>query len=502
MAGLFISSRCRLLPGTVFHTILIVKDPGHITEPDPLETKRDAEKATTYQSRILIGFALMAAVLFLPLEKLTIMDGLDASRVRLGLGIFVCIAFLWISEALPLAATALMVPLLSVLTGVNGVRESVAPFANPLIVIFFGGFALATAMAVQGLDRWVAISLVRFGRGRFLPVAALIFCGTAFLSMWMSNTATAAMMLPLALGILSQMEPGEKSHRNRVFLLLGLAYAASIRGLGTVIGSPPNVIAAARLDLTFAQWMLFGLPVVILGVPLMASILWWIWRPDNELRIEIQSETFHFHWRRIAMLAIFITAAGCWVFGAPLGALIGVESEMDSLVALGLVFLLLFFRVVEWRHINSGTDWGVLLLFGGGLALSGVLSSTGASEFLARLLTTLTGGWPLFLLAAAVVTFVTFVTFVTELASNTAVAALFVPIFYALALEQELAPGQLVLPLALAASCAFMMPVATPPNALVYGTGHIEQRAMMRSGIRMNAAFIILLAILSMILFN
>ncbi len=307
------------------------------------------------------------------------------------------------------------------------------------------------------------------------------------------------MMIPLALGILSQMEGGKRSHRNRVFLLLGLAYAASIGGLGTVIGSPPNVIAAARLELTFAQWMMIGLPVVVLGVPMMAAILWWIWRPDNDLRIEIQTEKFHFHWRRVAMLGIFISAAGCWVFGAPLGELIGVESDMDSLVALGLVFLLLFFRVVEWRHINTGTDWGVLLLFGGGLALSGVLSSTGASEFLARLLTAMTGGWPLFLLAAAVVTFVIFL---TELASNTAVAALFVPIFHALAIEQGLAPGQLVLPLALAASCAFMMPVATPPNALVYGTGQVEQREMMRSGVRMNAAFILLLSILSMLLFR
>jgi sodium-dependent dicarboxylate transporter 2/3/5 len=476
-----------------------VKEPKHIGHTDPLEAKRDTEKATTYQSRILTGFALMAVILFLPLEGLKLMEGLDPDRVRLGLGIFVCIAFLWISEALPLAATALMVPLLAVVSGVGGVRESVAPFANPLIVIFFGGFALATAMAVQGLDRWFAVSLVRLGRGKFLPVAALVFCGTAFLSMWMSNTATAAMMIPLALGILSQMEQGEHMRRNRVFLLLGLAYAASIGGLGTVIGSPPNVIAAAKLNLTFAQWMMIGMPVVIIGVPLMSAVLWWIWRPDNHLKIEIRAEEFRFHWRRVAMLGIFISAAGCWVFGKPLGALIGVEADMDSLVALGLVFLLLFFRVVEWRHINAGTDWGVLLLFGGGLALSGILSSTGASEFLARGLTALTGGWPVFLLAAAVVTFVIFL---TELASNTAVAALFVPIFHALAIEQGMLPGQLVLPLALAASCAFMMPVATPPNALVYGTGFVEQRDMMRSGLRMNFIFIIFLALLSMLLFR
>ncbi len=491
--------RCRLPLAGRFRILWTVKEPKHIGHADPLEAERTTEKATTYQGRILTGFGLLAVVLFLPLEGLALMEGLDADRVRLGLAIFVCIAFLWISEALPLAATALLVPLLSVLTGVGGVRESTAPFANPIIVIFFGGFALATAMAVQGLDRWVALSLVRLGRGRFLPVAGLVFCGTAFLSMWMSNTATAAMMIPLAMGILSQMEGGEAGRRNRVFLLLGLAYAASIGGLGTVIGSPPNVIAAAKLNLSFAQWMMIGLPVVVLGVPLMAAVLWWIWRPDAGLRIKVHREEFVFSPRRTAMLSVFVTAAVCWIFSKPLGELIGVTADMDSLVALGAVFLLLFFRVVEWRHINKGTDWGVLLLFGGGLALSGVLSSTGASEFLGRLLTVLTGGWPLFLLAAAVVAFVIFL---TELASNTAVAALFVPIFHALAVEQGMGPALLVLPLALAASCAFMMPVATPPNALVYGTGHVEQRDMMRSGLRMNAIFIIFLALLSILLFS
>jgi uncharacterized membrane protein len=175
--------RCRLPLAGRFRILWTVKEPKHIGHADPLEAERTTEKATTYQGRILTGFGLLAVVLFLPLEGLALMEGSDADRVRLGLAIFVCIAFLWISEALPLAATALLVPLLSVLTGVGGVRESTAPFANPIIVIFFGGFALATAMAVQGLDRWVALSLVRLGRGRFLPVAGLVSCGTAFLSM-------------------------------------------------------------------------------------------------------------------------------------------------------------------------------------------------------------------------------------------------------------------------------------------------------------------------------
>lgn len=440
---------------------------------------------------------LMAMAWVVPLDPRLVQD-LDAGRVSLGLGIFVCIAFLWMTEAMPLAATALLVPLLAALTGVSDVKSSLSAFSDPLIYIFFGGFALASAMSYQGVDRWIAQGLVRLGGGRFIPVACLLFCGTAFLSMWMSNTATAAMMIPLALGILGHLHDPSSEARNRTFLLLGLAYAASIGGLGTVIGSPPNGIAASQLKLSFADWLKFGIPAVLLLLPSMILVLWVVFRPGRGLRIAIEDKPFHFNWHRKMTLAIFAATAGCWIFGGLIGPRLGIHQSFDTVVALAACFALLYFRVVRWRDIGRGTDWGVLLLFGGGIALSGVLKDTGASLFLARLLTGITDHWPLLALLAAVVTFVIFL---TELSSNTAVAALFVPIFASVATEMGVEPSKLILPLALAASCAFMMPVATPPNAIVFGTGLVTQRDMMRAGLVLNLTFVVLLTGLTMILF-
>lgn len=421
---------------------------------------------------------------------------LDPAQVAVGLGIFICIAFLWLTEALPLAATALLVPVLATATGVMDMTEALAGFAHPLIFLFFGGFALASAMAYQGVDRWIAGRVVALGRGGFLRIAALLFSVTAFLSMWMSNTATAAMMLPLVLGILGRMDV-PRSGKNALFLLLGVAYSASIGGVGTLIGSPPNAIAAGKLGIGFGEWMRFGVPAVLVLLPLMTGLLWLLFRPERGGRIEAAVGTFVFNWHRKVMLAVFAAAALCWIFGAKLGEWLGVGASMDTLVALAAVLALLFFRVVRWRDIDRGTDWGVLLLFGGGITLSAVLGKTGASLYLAREFTALVSAWPTLLVIAAVVGFVIFL---TELSSNTATAALLVPIFFAVASELGMSAESLVLPLAVAASCAFMLPVATPPNAIVFGTGLVPQREMMRAGIVLNLVFIVALTVLARLL--
>jgi sodium-dependent dicarboxylate transporter 2/3/5 len=424
--------------------------------------------------------------------------GLDPAMVRIGLGIFIGIGFLWLTEALPLAATALLVPVLAAISGVSSLQVSLASFAHPLIFIFFGGFALATALACQGLDRWVSQGLVKAGRGRFLPVAVLLFASTAFLSMWMSNTATTALMVPLAVGILGSMGDEGKRPANAIFLLLGLAYAASIGGLGTIIGSPPNGIAASQLGIGFAGWMAFGVPAVLVLLPTMIGLLYWLLGPGNTRRLDIGAESLPWNRRRMMTLAVFGATAGCWILGGWLGPLLGVTDAWDTLVALTAVVALLYFRLVCWRDIDRGTDWGVLLLFGGGLALSGVLRDTGASLFLARILSAAVDGWPVWSVIAAVVAFVIFL---TELSSNTATAALLVPVFYSMAGEIGLGAAQLIMPLALAASCAFMLPVATPPNAIVFGTGLIPQRRMIGAGLVLNLTFVALLTLLSLALF-
>lgn len=426
--------------------------------------------------------------------------GLDPGQVGIGMGIFICIAFLWLTEALPLAATALLVPILAVVTGVMDVKSALSGFSNPLIFLFFGGFALASAMAYQGLDRWIANRIMQVGKGNFMRISLLLFGVTALLSMWMSNTATTAMMMPLVLGILRQMGVGESDSqgKNTVFLLLGVAYAASVGGIGTLVGSPPNAIAAQKLGIGFGEWMRFGVPAVIVLLPLMIVVLWWACRPEPVGRVEIRKEAFALNWHRVMTLMIFAATALCWMFGSVLGKWLGIGSAVDTVVALVAVLALLYFRVVRWRDIDRGTDWGVLLLFGGGITLSTVLGKTGASLFLATEFSSLVGSWPGMLLIGAVVMFVIFL---TELSSNTATAALLVPIFFAVAGELGMDAESLVIPLGLAASCAFMLPVATPPNAIVFGTGKVPQRDMMRLGLRLNLVFVVALAILSKLLF-
>ncbi|PID67034.1 MAG: Anion transporter [Gammaproteobacteria bacterium] len=451
---------------------------------------------------VIAGFVIFAIMLLImPIEaKQQATEKLDIHSVRIGLGIFACIAFLWLTEALPLSATALLVPILAIVTGVFDVKAALSAFAHPLIFIFFGGFALASAMAYQGVDRWIANRVVIAGRGSLIVSSALLFSATAFLSMWMSNTATTAMMIPLVLGILSQAKSGddEADHKTAIFLLLGVAYAASVGGIGTIIGSPPNGIAAKAMGISFIDWMKFGIPSVLLLLPLMFIVLLIVSKPSTKQPITINKEKFVFNWHRIAVLLIFACTALAWIFSKKIGAVIGVSKYMDTLIALSAVIAVLYFRVVRWRDIDHGTDWGVLLLFGGGLTLSAIMKKTGASLFLARGFSDLVADLPIILIVAAVIAFIIFL---TELSSNTATAALFVPIFMAVSEQMGIVPAQLVIPLALAASCAFMLPIATPPNAIVFGTGRIPQKSMMRIGLVLNIVFIIALTLLSQLIF-
>ena len=447
--------------------------------------------------KIAASLALLLSIaFFLPMPAdSAALENLDPAQVRLGLAFFACIAFLWMTEALPLAVTAILVPVIAAVMGLAGVKDSLASFAAPPIFLFFGGFALASALSAQGLDRWLATNLTRLGKGKFVPVATCLFTGTALLSMWMSNTATTAMMLPLALGILSRF-PAET--RNSHFLLLGLAYSASIGGLGTIVGSPPNGIAAKELGVSFAGWMKFGIPAVLVLLPAMILTLHVLLKPSNgEIQTEPEAEAFAFTAQRKITLAIFALTALAWIFSAQLGKILGI-TDTDTWIALAAVVLLTATRVVGWPEIERGTDWGVLLLFGGGLALSAILGSSGASLFMARLLGGAIGAWPLWAIVAAVVAFVIFL---TELSSNTASAALLVPIFIAMAAEYGLDGATLVLPLALAASCAFMLPVGTPPNAIVFATGRIPQREMIRVGFVLNLIFILLITALALLFF-
>ncbi|WP_158161381.1 SLC13 family permease [Grimontia hollisae] len=398
-------------------------------------------------------------------------------NVVIGLSMLVFIAVLWLTEALHVSVTAIMVPLMAVGLGVFKTPEAMANFANPIIFLFLGGFALAAALHVQKLDQAIADKVLVLAKGRMSVAVLMLFGVTAALSMWISNTATTAMMLPLVLGVLSKVN-AKSEHGTFVFVLLGIAYCASIGGIATIVGSPPNAIAAAEVNLNFVEWMKLGLPITLTLLPITIGLLY-------HQPIEWT------HGRRLT-LAIFLFTATCWIFSKPINQMLGGLSKFDSLVALTAIVLLGITRVVKWKDIEKTTDWGVLLLFGGGLTLSNVLKATGTSVFLAESLSGFLSSTGAFFTLIAIVTFVVFL---TEFASNTASAALLVPVFATVAEALGISPVVLSALIAVAASCAFMLPVATPPNAIVFGSGHIKQSEMMRAGSYLNVISVIVLSI-------
>jgi len=349
-------------------------------------------------------------------------------------------------------------------------------------------------MAAQGLDRWIANRLIWRGKGNFLRVSCLTFGVTAVLSMWMSNTATTAIMIPLVIGILGKMPEGEGTRGNAIFLLLGTAYAASIGGLGTLVGTPPNGIAAAKLGIDFVGWLRFGLPAMLVLLPLMVVTLYLCCKPSKPA---MQMPKFNLHsWdtKSVVTLVIFVLTGLCWIFGGLIAPRLGIAHSFDTLVALAAVLALAATRVVTWKQIEAGTEWGVLLLFGGGIVLSNVLDKTGSSLFLAREIVSLVAGWPVLLLIGGSLAFVILL---GEFSSNTATAALMVPIFFSVAKELGIGQAKLVIPLALASSCGFMLPVATPPNAIVFATGRIPQRDMLRAGAWLDGVCLVVVSLLA-----
>ncbi|MGL4919746.1 MAG: DASS family sodium-coupled anion symporter, partial [Plesiomonas shigelloides] len=273
---------------------------------------------------ILLDMALFALLLnVLPFSP-------DANK---GLALMVFIGVLWLTEALHVTLTALLVPLVAVGLGLLDAPKALSSFADPIIFLFFGGFALATALHIQGLDRLIANRLMVLARGKMSTAVLLLFGVTAALSMWISNTATAAMMLPLALGILSKLDK-EKDSRTFVFVLLGVAYSASIGGLGTLVGSPPNAIAAAQLGLDFAGWMKFGLPVMLVTMPVMMAVLYLVLRPNLKHVVSIETETMVWTPSRMITLSIFAVTVVCWIFSSQISAALGGIKQFDSLVAL------------------------------------------------------------------------------------------------------------------------------------------------------------------------
>lgn len=448
------------------------------------------EKAKSlFKKPIIILFAIIISLslaYFLPYEP----------KTNKGLALLALVAILWLTEAIHITITALLVPVIAVFLGLSQTKPALQAFANPTIFLFFGGFAIATALSVQKLDQYIASKVLSFAKGNFLLAILLLFSVTALLSMGISNTATAAMMIPLGVGMLKPFKFEE--HRGTyVFVILGIAYSASIGGMGTTIGSPPNAIVVSQLNLTFTDWLKYGTPIMAGMMPFVILILFLIFRPNFRLKVDTNVETPKLNSKQYLTIVIFAITALCWISGAYLNPILsnflGIETikDFDSIIAMGAVVFICGLGVADWKQIQKNTDWGVLLLFGGGLTLSSVLTSSGASKAMVDAVVFLIEGQNFYLIGLLVATFVIFL---TEFTSNTASAALLIPIFISIAQAVDMNPLGLSMIIGLGASCAFMLPVATPPNAIAYGTGMISQRDMVRAGMILNIIATIFIA--------
>jgi solute carrier family 13 (sodium-dependent dicarboxylate transporter), member 2/3/5 len=439
-------------------------------------------------------------------------------------GVAVWMAIWWMTEAIEIPATALLPLALFPLLQARTIDEAAEPYASPLIFLFLGGFLLALAMQRWGLERRIALLALRLVGTRPRQVVGGIMAMTALFSMWVSNTATVAMMLPVALSIIdaavpsgrsalltSQDVPGRNFARS---LLLGIAVSASIGGVGTLIGTPPNLFLASYardnlgVDISFAEWMLIGVPLVILFLPVAwATLTYVLFPPDIDgdalreaLGPEARDDLGPMQRGEWAALGVFLATALAWVFrplledlviggGQPFAELDDAGIAMLAGVALFAIPVDIKNRVfiLDWDSAVK-LPWGVLLLFGGGLSLAGAFDDNGVADFLGAQAADLD-----VLPTLAVIMIITGgVVFLTELTSNTATAAALIPIFAAIAPGLGLDPLALAVPAAIAASLAFMLPVATPPNAIVFGSGYVQMTDMMRVGLRLNIASIAL----------
>ncbi len=445
-----------------------------------------------------------------------------SSGARACAAIGTLMAVYWMTEAMPLAVTSLLPLALFEPLGVASIGEAASPYANPLIFLFMGGFMIALAMERWGLHRRIALGTLRLAGSKLTRMVGAFMLAAAGLSMWVSNTATAVMMLPIGIsviGLLDERAGGDPAaERFAPCLLLGLAYGCSIGGVATLIGTPPNVVLAGFVsdnygyELAFGRWMLFGVPLAAVFL----VIAWWLltrWLYDVRGaslpggRAMIREE-----FRKLGRmglgekltLAVFLCTAALWIGREPLAdwipALRGL-SDAQIAIAAGIVLFLLPVRpregvfVMDWRTA-SRIPWDVLLLFGGGLSLAAAISSTGLDDYIGSSVGVLRGapGWAISLGVAAMIVFL------TELTSNTATATAFLPILAGAAGGLGVEPMTLLLPAVFAASCAFMLPVATPPNAIVFGSGRLRIGQMARAGIWLNLISIVLATIAAQIL--
>ncbi|MFO8147913.1 MAG: SLC13 family permease [Gillisia sp.] len=424
-------------------------------------------------------------------------------------------ALWWVTEVVPIAITALLPIILFPLTGALSIETTTAAFGHKYVFLYLGGFMLAVAIEKWNLHKRIALSIINFIGSDIKMIILGFMAATAFLSMWISNTATSVMMLPIGTAIISQLQnnPDTKKDENALFgkaLMLAIAYSASIGGIATLIGTPPNLVFAGiveeiyGIEISFTEWIILGLPISI-----VLLIICWKYLTGFAFKFEQQKfpggkEEINRHLKNLGeiskqekrVLIVFGLTAFGWISRSFLLQPFFPFLD-DTIIAITAAICLFIIpsgingdRLINWEEAVQ-IPWGIILLFGGGMALAKAFGDSGLAVWIGEQLVNLEN-LPLFVI---ILILVIAVNFLTEVTSNLATTAMLLPILATMALALEVHPFMLMISATLAASCAFMLPVATPPNAVVFGSGHLRIPDMIRSGIWMNLLSIILITL-------
>ncbi|MDX1471206.1 MAG: DASS family sodium-coupled anion symporter [Flavobacteriaceae bacterium] len=423
------------------------------------------------------------------------------------------IAIWWITEAIPIAVTALLPIVLFPLSGGMDLTTTTASFGHKYVFLYLGGFIIAIAIEKWNLHRRIALNIINFIGSDIRKIILGFMVATAFLSMWISNTATSVMMLPIGIAIIKQMKdiPSTIEDENLIFgkaLMLAIAYSASIGGIATLIGTPPNLVLAGvvsdlyNYEITFSQWFMFGFPISI-----TLLIICWIYLtrfafkfnqtefPGGRKEIKRLLQSIgKISYEEKLVAGVFAATAFCWITRSFL--LQDIFPALDDTI-IAIVFAVVLFLIpakgekgmlINWKEAVE-LPWGIILLFGGGMALANGFETSGLAQWIGNQMTTLMGITTILLILIIIAA----VNFLTEITSNLATTAMLLPVLAPMALAIDMHPFVLMTAAAVAASCAFMLPVATPPNAVVFGSGYLRIPDMFKKGIVMNLISIILL---------
>jgi len=411
----------------------------------------------------------------------------------------------WVTDAIPLYITALLPLVVLPLSGIQSMAVTSAPYGHRLIFLALGGFMLAAALERWQLHKRFAHFVVGLCGTEPRNIVAGFMIASAMLSMWISNVATAIIMLPVAMSIINlQNNDSPERKRFAVCLLLSICYSCSVGGMGTLVGTGPNMFFAAFMEgslqreIGFAQWMGIAVPVILIFLPLawllLTGPIFSIFSSQQQIVFQQPSESEHWESGCKMTLAVFILTALCWISLPLIRQISGAVYLTDTGIAL-IAALLLFIlpsnkgRLLDWDYVAGKVHWGVLLLLGGGLCLAKAISEFGVSELLAYQLSGLANYHDAVIVLAVIVLMV----FLTEISSNIASVTALTPIFASIAISMGLDPVVLIIPITMAASCAFMLPVATPTNTIIFGSGMVRIKDMTRAGLILNLLAIVVI---------